>query len=188
MCKPPLIRFAFVRFILFRTFSVIFILNIRHGGTSETMNSLFISWTSHPSEVLSEPPPLLESVAGRKYHYPPAFHRPSRKLFRILKLHICRSLFQGLGVWLLWLPRFYTDRRIDVFPMLIFCFQDALELFFHLYRGRSRTFDTPKSITFLKVCEDCPKYAFSFCVYFSDLYHNVQHTHARSFLYSKAFQ
>ncbi len=92
MCKPPLIRFAFVRFILFRTFSVIFILNIRHGGTSETMNSLFISWTSHPSEVLSEPPPLLESVAGRKYHYPPAFHRPSRKLFRILKLHICRSL------------------------------------------------------------------------------------------------
>ena len=25
--------------------------------------------------VLIEPPPLLESVAGRKYHYPPAFHR-----------------------------------------------------------------------------------------------------------------
>ena len=75
MCKPPYFRFAFVRFILFRTFSAIFILDIRCGGTSGTMNSLFISWTSHPSEVLSEPPPLLESVAGRKYHYPPAFHR-----------------------------------------------------------------------------------------------------------------
>ena len=124
-CGITLIRFAFVRFILFRTFSVIFILDVRHGGTSETMNSLFISWKSHPSEVLSEPPPLLESVAGRKYHYPPAFHRRSGKLFRILKLHICRSLFQGLGVWLLWLPRFYTGHRIDVFPMLLFNFQDA---------------------------------------------------------------
>ena len=30
---------------------------------------------SNPSEDLSELPPLLESVAGRKYHYPPAFHR-----------------------------------------------------------------------------------------------------------------
>ena len=27
-------------------------------------------WASHPSEVLSELPPLLESVAGQKYHCP----------------------------------------------------------------------------------------------------------------------
>ena len=59
----------------FRRFSVIFIHDSRHGGTSETIGSLPISWKSHPSMVLIEPPPLLESVAGRKYHYPPAFHR-----------------------------------------------------------------------------------------------------------------
>ena len=125
MCKPPYFRFAFVRFILFRTFSAIFILDIRCGGTSGTMNSLFISWTSHPSEVLSEPPPLLESVAGRKYHYPPAFHRRSGKLFRILKRHIYRSSFRSLGVWFLWLPRFYTGRVINVLAELIFYCQDA---------------------------------------------------------------
>ena len=104
----------------FRRFSVIFIHDSRHGGTSETIGSLPISWKSHPSMVLIEPPPLLESVAGRKYHYPPAFPCRSGKLFRILKVHICRSLFQGLGVWLLWLPRFYTDRVINVLAELIF--------------------------------------------------------------------
>lgn len=138
MCKPPLIRFAFVRFILFRTFSVIFILDTRNGGTSVTMNSLFISWMSHPSEVLSEPPPLLESVAGRKYHYPPAFHRLLWLLSKGLRFTfpaLCRRspmylspafpFVRGLGVYPMRLPRFYTGRRINVFPMLLFNFQDA---------------------------------------------------------------
>ena len=84
------------------------------------MNSLFIPWTSHPSEVLSEPPPLLESVAGRKYHYPHTFHRLFGKPFRILKRHIYRSSFRSLGVWFLWLPRFHTSRVINVLAELIF--------------------------------------------------------------------
>ena len=35
------------------------------------------SLESHHSEVLSEPPPLLESVAGRKYHCPLCLSSPS---------------------------------------------------------------------------------------------------------------
>ena len=42
---------------------------------SETAAGCTAPWEFLPSEVLSELPPLLESVAGRKYHYPPAFHR-----------------------------------------------------------------------------------------------------------------
>ena len=73
--------------------------------------------------VLIEPPPLLESVAGRKYHYPHTFHCPSEKLFRILKLHIYRSSNRSRGVWLLRLPRFYTSRVINVPAKLLFNFQ-----------------------------------------------------------------
>jgi len=75
--------------------------------------------------VLIEPPPLLESVAGRKYHYPHTFHCRSEKLFRILKLHIYRSSNRSRGVWLLRLPRFYTACVINVPVKLIFNFQVA---------------------------------------------------------------
>ena len=37
------------------------------------------------------------AVTGRKYHYPPAFHRRSEKLFRILKLHIYRKRMASLA-------------------------------------------------------------------------------------------
>ena len=77
----------------FRRFSVIFIHDSRHGGTSETIGSLPISWKSHPSMVLIEPPPLLESVAGRKYHYPPAF---LRRLWLLSK-----------GLWFVFFARFF---------------------------------------------------------------------------------
>ena len=63
--------------------------------------------------------PALLAPTG-KYHYPHTFHRLFGKLFRILKRHIYRSPFRGLGVWFLWLPRFYTDRVINVLAELIF--------------------------------------------------------------------
>ena len=63
-------------------------------------------------------PAILASTG--KYHYPHTFHRLFGKLFRILKRHIYRSSFRSLGVWFLWLPRFHTDRVINVPAELIF--------------------------------------------------------------------
>ena len=63
--------------------------------------------------------PALLAPTG-KYHYPHTFHRLFGKLFRILKRHIYRSSFRSLGVWFLWLPRFHTDRVINVPAELIF--------------------------------------------------------------------
>ena len=65
------------------------------------------------------------AVTGRKYHYPHTFHCHFGKLFQISKRHICRSLFQCLGVWLLWLTIFKTARVINVPVKLLFCFQDS---------------------------------------------------------------
>ena len=141
---------------------MIFILNNRHGGTSETMNSLFISWNSHPSMVLIEPPSLLVSVTGRKYHYPPAFHRRSEKLFRILKLHIYRKRMASLAAVILYRPQDYC------IPDAVIQFSSYLlkETFspLHLYRGRSKGFNNPKIDNFLKVCAIYPKSSFSFCL------------------------
>ena len=47
--------------ILIIRLSVIFIHDIRHGGAFGTISSLLISWNSHPSEVLPEPPSLPDS-------------------------------------------------------------------------------------------------------------------------------
>ena len=96
-------------------------------------------------------PRLLESVAGRKYHYPPAFHRRSEKLFRIWKLHISRSLFWGRGVWLLRLTGFIPPAGFMYSRCCVFNFQDtwnSIFISFRLYRGRSREFDTPLFYTF----------------------------------------
>ena len=146
-----LIRFAFVWFVSFRRISVIFILDTRHGGTSGTMNSLFISWASHSTMVLIEPPPLLESVAGRKYHYPPAFHCPWKDV-SVSKLHISRSLFRGRGVWLLWLtivtpPAGFMYSRCCY---LIFKILKKRLFFLHLYRGRSLVFNNRFLLWFQK--------------------------------------
>lgn len=83
---------------------MIFILDTRHGGTIQANGSVPFSWESHPSAVLAEPSPLLESEAGRKYHYPPMFHCLSESCSDS-EADIARSLFQGHGVLLLWLPR-----------------------------------------------------------------------------------
>ncbi|HEZ7986798.1 MAG TPA: hypothetical protein RWO09_07680 [Ruminococcus sp.] len=40
---------------------MIFIPNIRHGGALQAIGSLPISWISHPSMVLIEPPSLPDS-------------------------------------------------------------------------------------------------------------------------------
>ena len=57
-------------------------------GVSE---KAFKALPSHSTMVLIVPPSSLESVTGRKYHYPHTFHCLSGKLFRILKLHIYRT-------------------------------------------------------------------------------------------------
>ena len=110
MCKPPLIRFAFVRSILFRTFSAIFIPDTRHARNSASCGQL--------NRIMGLSPAL--SALTGKYHYPHTFHRLFGKLFRILKRHIYRSSFRSLGVWFLWLPRFHTSRVINVLAELIF--------------------------------------------------------------------
>ena len=117
--------------------------------------------------VLIEPPPLLESVAGRKYHYPPAFHRLLWLLSKGLRFTfpaLCRRspmylspafpFVRGLGVYPMRLPRFYTGRRINVFPMLLFCCQDSqgfgsLLFPFHLVADENTLFMRLK-IDFLK--------------------------------------
>ena len=45
------------------------------------------------------------AVTGRKYHYPPAFHCRSEKLFRILKLHIYRKRMASLAAEILYRPQ-----------------------------------------------------------------------------------
>ena len=40
--------------------------------------AFFAIFVLDPTVVLTEPPPMLESMAGRKYHYPPAFHHRRR--------------------------------------------------------------------------------------------------------------
>ena len=149
-----LIRFAFVWFVSFRRISVIFILDTRHGGTSETMNSLFISWAFHSTMVLIEPPPLLESVAGRKYHYPPAFHRRLWLLSKGLNVILiarstevvaygscdCRDFIPAAGLT-------FSRCCYSVFKML-----KKLLFSLHLYRGRSRAFNNRFFIAISKAC------------------------------------
>ena len=92
---------------------VIFILNNRHGGTSETINSVFISWNYFIPLRFSQSRPhclipiSLGAMTERKYHYPPAFHRLSEKLFRILKLHIYRKRMASLAAVILYRPQDY---------------------------------------------------------------------------------
>ena len=74
-------------------------------GTTKANGSVPFSWASHPSAGLAEPSPLLVSVAGRKYHYPPAFHGLPGSCPGI-EADIVRSPVRGHGVSLRWLPRF----------------------------------------------------------------------------------
>lgn len=86
------------------------------------------------------------AVTGRKYHYPPAFHRLSEKLFRILKLHIYRKRMASLAAVILYRPQDYC------IPDAVIRFSSYLlkETFspLHLYRGRSKGLTTLKLITF----------------------------------------
>ena len=130
----------------FRRFSVIFIHDSRHGGTSETIGSLPISWKSHPSMVLIEPPPLLESVAGRKYHYPPAFLRRLWLLSKGLWFVFFARFFKVMADITFGCRDFIPAAGLTYFRCCVFNFQDtwnSIFIFFRLYRGRSREFDTP---------------------------------------------
>ena len=116
--------------------------------------------------VLIEPPPLLESVAGRKYHYPPAFHRRLWLLSKGLNVILiarstevvaygscdCRDFIPAAGLT-------FSRCCYSVFKML-----KKLLFSLHLYRGRSKGFNNPKIDNFLKVCAIYPKFSFSFCL------------------------
>ena len=109
----------------FRRFSVIFIHDSRHGGTSETIGSLPISWKSHPSMVLIEPPPLLESVAGRKYHYPPAFLRRLWLLSKGLWFVFFARFFKVMADITFGCRDFIPAAGLTYFRCCVFNFQDA---------------------------------------------------------------
>ena len=78
-----LIRFAFVRSILFRTFSAIFIPDTRHARNSASCGQR--------NRIMGLSPALL-ALTG-KYHYPHTFHR---RLWLLSK-----------GLWLVFIARFF---------------------------------------------------------------------------------
>ena len=94
------------------------------------------------------------AVTGRKYHYPPAFPCLTGS-YPDFQVHISRSLFRGPGVWLAWLPRFYTGRRINVFRMLYIqfssCSEECLIHTLLLYRQWEKHFHHPVSKFFSKI-------------------------------------
>ena len=92
------------------------------------------------------------AVTGRKYHYPPAFPCLTGS-YPDFQVHISRSLFRGPGVWLAWLPRFYTGRRINVFRMLYIQFSSCFEGLFicpSTYRELGEGFSPPCFKKFFK--------------------------------------
>lgn len=114
--------------------------------------------------VLIEPPPLLESVAGRKYHYPPAFHRRLWLLSKGLNVILiarstevvaygscdCRDFIPAAGLT-------FSRCCYSVFKML-----KKLLFSLHLYRGRSRAFNNRFLLRFQKLVKFAQNPAFLF--------------------------
>ena len=128
----------------------VFVPDRRCTGTIQANGSLPLSWASHPSADRTEPPSLLYAVTGRKYHCPPAFHRPREAvpIFEkiLLALHLCVIAYLSAGC------RPSTDRRIEVPVLLLFCFQDSVELFLPLVYGMKIAVCKRFFSMFLKVC------------------------------------
>ena len=152
---------------------MIFILNTRHGGTSETIDSLSISWNSYPSMVLIEPSSLPDSDFTRccdwtEVSLSSCVSSPFRKAVpdfeaSYLSLALSRSWrMASLAAVILYRPQDYC------IPDAVIRFSSYLlkETFspLHLYRGRSKGFNNPKIDNFLKVCAIYPKSSFSFCL------------------------
>ena len=113
MCKPPLIRFAFVRSILFRTFSAIFIPDTRCGGTLQE-----VSLSSHVSSPFRKAVPNFETSH--------------------LSLILSESWrVVSLAAEISYQPCDQRTCRVDIL------LSSYLELLFslHLYRGRSLVFN-----------------------------------------------
>lgn len=133
--KRKVRRFAFVRFL--RRFSVIFVLNTRHGGTSGTTDSVSASWKSHPSEVLPKPPSLPDSPTKGCYDWTEValsscVSSPFRKAipgleatyFSLVLLTSWRMASLADGI--------YSVRRIHVFPILGILFSRCAKFDFYL--------------------------------------------------------
>ena len=102
--------------------------------------------------VLIEPPPLLESVAGRKYHYPPAFHRLlwllSKGLNVILIARSTEVVAYGLCSCRDFIPA--AGLTFSRCCYLIFKILKKRLFFLHLYRGRSLVFNNRFLLRFQK--------------------------------------
>ena len=116
---------------------MIFVLNTRHGGTSETTDSVSVSWKSHPSEDLPEPPSLPDSPTKGCYDWTEValsscVSSPFRKAipdleaayFSLALLRSWRMASAADGV--------YSARRIHVFPMLCIQFSRYMKFDFYL--------------------------------------------------------
>ena len=105
---------------IFRRFCVIFDLAPVTHGTTRTINSLLIFMKSHPTMVRIEPPSLLESVTGRKYHYIPAFIALQRAAPHSETSYLSQAYgFSGC--------RILVRRRINVSLLLLFFFQATVQ-------------------------------------------------------------
>lgn len=133
--KRKVRRFAFVRFL--RRFPVIFILNLRHGGTSGTTDSVSVSWKSHPFEDLPKLPSLPDSPTKgccdwTEVALSSCVSSPFRKAipdleaayFSLALLRSWRMASAADGV--------YSARRIHVFPMLCIQFSRYMKFDFYL--------------------------------------------------------
>ena len=104
---------------IFRRFCVIFDLAPVTHGTTRTINSLLIfmeissHYGSHRAAL------ILVSVTGRKYHYIPAFIALRRAAPHFETSYLSQAYgFFGC--------RILVRHRINVFLLLLFCFQAAL--------------------------------------------------------------
>ena len=83
----------------------LFIHDTLRQGTRQTVIAL-TSLESHHSEDLSKPSPLLESMAGRKYHYPFCLSSPSLQ---------CHAKFKSWRLMrsLVWLAHSGSRRKVS---------------------------------------------------------------------------
>ena len=128
MCKPPLIRFAFVRSILFRTFSAIFIPDTRCGGTLQAIDSVSISWAFSPYWEVS----LSSHVSSPFRKAVPNFETSHLSLILSESWRVV-----SLAAEISYQPCDQRTCRVDIL------LSSYLELLFslHLYRGRSLVFN-----------------------------------------------
>ena len=133
--------------------SVIFIHDPRHGGTFGTIDSLSISWNSHPSEVLPEPPSLPDSPTKgccdwTEVSLSSCVSLPHGKLSRFPSFIFLAHSFEVVAYGLRGCRDFIPAAGLTYSECCIFNFQAALKsfLFAPLLIGNwERCFETPFS-------------------------------------------